>query len=158
MTKAFFVDTTTCTACRGCQVACKQWQGLSGRQDRQPRVVPEPRRSQLHDLQARAHDRGRDRQEAEVALLPGPVPALRGAALPGGRRRADRHLQGQGHRRRALHPCHQGPGCRQHHFVLPLQHPAQRAGRQPVQVRHVHRPGDATACCRPASRPAPPAP
>jgi formate dehydrogenase iron-sulfur subunit len=23
--KAFFIDTTRCTACRGCQVACKQW-------------------------------------------------------------------------------------------------------------------------------------
>ncbi|MCP3926160.1 MAG: 4Fe-4S dicluster domain-containing protein [Desulfobacterales bacterium] len=28
MTKSFFIDTTLCTACRGCQVACKQWQGL----------------------------------------------------------------------------------------------------------------------------------
>jgi formate dehydrogenase iron-sulfur subunit len=23
--KAFFIDTTACTACRGCQIACKQW-------------------------------------------------------------------------------------------------------------------------------------
>ena len=23
--KAFFIDTTVCTACRGCQIACKQW-------------------------------------------------------------------------------------------------------------------------------------
>jgi formate dehydrogenase iron-sulfur subunit len=30
MAKAFFIDTTTCTACRGCQVACKQWHGLPG--------------------------------------------------------------------------------------------------------------------------------
>ena len=28
MTKAFFIDTTTCTGCRGCQIACKQWKGL----------------------------------------------------------------------------------------------------------------------------------
>jgi len=26
--KSFFVDTTKCTACRGCQVACKQWNQL----------------------------------------------------------------------------------------------------------------------------------
>ena len=26
--KAFFIDTTACTACRGCQVACKQWNQL----------------------------------------------------------------------------------------------------------------------------------
>ncbi len=28
MSKSFFVDTTVCTACRGCQVACKQWHDL----------------------------------------------------------------------------------------------------------------------------------
>ena len=28
MTKSFFIDTTVCTACRGCQVACKQWHDL----------------------------------------------------------------------------------------------------------------------------------
>lgn len=26
--KSFFIDMTKCTACRGCQVACKQWNGL----------------------------------------------------------------------------------------------------------------------------------
>ena len=26
--KAFFIDTTLCTACRGCQMACKQWNQL----------------------------------------------------------------------------------------------------------------------------------
>ncbi len=26
--KAFFIDTTRCTACRGCQVACKEWNQL----------------------------------------------------------------------------------------------------------------------------------
>ena len=28
MSKAFFIDTTRCTACRGCQIACKEWKGL----------------------------------------------------------------------------------------------------------------------------------
>ncbi|WP_027176329.1 4Fe-4S dicluster domain-containing protein [Desulfovibrio aminophilus] len=28
MPKAFFIDTTKCTACRGCQVACKEWKGF----------------------------------------------------------------------------------------------------------------------------------
>jgi len=28
MGKSFFIDTTVCTACRGCQVACKQWKNL----------------------------------------------------------------------------------------------------------------------------------
>jgi formate dehydrogenase iron-sulfur subunit len=28
--KTFFVDTTKCTACRGCQIACKQWNQRAG--------------------------------------------------------------------------------------------------------------------------------
>ncbi|HMM39385.1 MAG TPA: formate dehydrogenase [Desulfovibrio sp.] len=28
MPKAFFIDTTKCTACRGCQVGCKEWKNL----------------------------------------------------------------------------------------------------------------------------------
>ncbi len=28
MSKALFIDTSRCIACRGCQVACKQWHGL----------------------------------------------------------------------------------------------------------------------------------
>ena len=28
MAKSFFIDTTLCTGCRGCQVACKQWHDL----------------------------------------------------------------------------------------------------------------------------------
>lgn len=28
MSKLFLIDTTLCTACRGCQVACKQWHNL----------------------------------------------------------------------------------------------------------------------------------
>ena len=28
MPRAFFIDTTQCTACRGCQVACKEWKNL----------------------------------------------------------------------------------------------------------------------------------
>lgn len=28
MSKGFFIDLTKCTACRGCQVACKQWKKL----------------------------------------------------------------------------------------------------------------------------------
>jgi formate dehydrogenase iron-sulfur subunit len=29
-TRAFLIDTTKCTGCRGCQVACKQWNQLKG--------------------------------------------------------------------------------------------------------------------------------
>ncbi|MFO7984803.1 MAG: 4Fe-4S dicluster domain-containing protein [Desulfatiglandaceae bacterium] len=30
--KAFFIDTTVCTGCRGCQIACKQWNQLPATQ------------------------------------------------------------------------------------------------------------------------------
>ncbi len=30
MRKAFLIDTTKCTACRGCQVACKEWKEFPG--------------------------------------------------------------------------------------------------------------------------------
>jgi len=29
MANAFFIDVSRCTACRGCQIACKEWHGLS---------------------------------------------------------------------------------------------------------------------------------
>ena len=32
--KSFLVDLTKCTACRGCQVACKQWHGLPAEETR----------------------------------------------------------------------------------------------------------------------------
>ncbi len=35
MSKTFFIDTTRCTACRGCQVACKEWHGLPGTKTKQ---------------------------------------------------------------------------------------------------------------------------
>jgi formate dehydrogenase iron-sulfur subunit len=34
MANAFFIDTTVCTGCRGCQVACKQWHDLPAEQTR----------------------------------------------------------------------------------------------------------------------------
>lgn len=34
MGKMFFVDLTLCTACRGCQVACKQWKNLPAEKTR----------------------------------------------------------------------------------------------------------------------------
>jgi len=35
MSKTFFIDTTRCTACRGCQVACKEWKLLSATKTKQ---------------------------------------------------------------------------------------------------------------------------
>lgn len=35
MSKTFFIDTTRCTACRGCQVACKEWQGFPANKTKQ---------------------------------------------------------------------------------------------------------------------------
>jgi len=35
MPKAFLIDTTRCTACRGCQVACKEWNDLPANHTKQ---------------------------------------------------------------------------------------------------------------------------
>jgi len=35
MAKSFFIDTSRCTACRGCQVACKEWHELPANKTRQ---------------------------------------------------------------------------------------------------------------------------
>lgn len=35
MPKAFLVDTTRCTACRGCQLACKEWHNLPANETKQ---------------------------------------------------------------------------------------------------------------------------
>ena len=35
MGKSIFVDLTRCTACRGCQIACKQWKDLPGEKTKQ---------------------------------------------------------------------------------------------------------------------------
>ena len=40
--KSIMVDTSRCTACRGCQVACKQWNGLPGTKTRQMGTYQNP--------------------------------------------------------------------------------------------------------------------
>jgi formate dehydrogenase iron-sulfur subunit len=35
MTKSFFIDTSRCTACRGCQIACKEWHELPANKTKQ---------------------------------------------------------------------------------------------------------------------------
>ena len=40
MSKSFLVDTTLCTACRGCQVACKQWHDLPAEETVNPACGP----------------------------------------------------------------------------------------------------------------------
>ncbi len=41
--KAFFIDTTVCTACRGCQIACKQWNQLPATKTHQWGSMQNPR-------------------------------------------------------------------------------------------------------------------
>jgi formate dehydrogenase iron-sulfur subunit len=40
--KSILVDTSRCTACRGCQVACKQWKGLPGTKTKQVGTYQNP--------------------------------------------------------------------------------------------------------------------
>ncbi|MCL5122974.1 MAG: formate dehydrogenase [Deltaproteobacteria bacterium] len=39
---SFLVDTSKCTACRGCQIACKQWNGLPGTQTKNEGTYENP--------------------------------------------------------------------------------------------------------------------
>jgi len=41
--KSILVDTSLCTACRGCQVACKQWNNLPGTKTKQVGTYQNPR-------------------------------------------------------------------------------------------------------------------
>jgi formate dehydrogenase iron-sulfur subunit len=40
--KSIMVDTSRCTACRGCQIACKQWKGLPGTKTKQTGTYQNP--------------------------------------------------------------------------------------------------------------------
>ncbi len=42
MPKARLIDTSKCTACRGCQVACKQWNGLKAEETKQVGTYENP--------------------------------------------------------------------------------------------------------------------
>ena len=39
---SILVDTSKCTACRGCQIACKQWNGLPGTQTKNEGTYENP--------------------------------------------------------------------------------------------------------------------
>ena len=42
MSKGFFIDTTRCIACKGCQVACKQWNNLPAEKTKNPGSMQNP--------------------------------------------------------------------------------------------------------------------
>ena len=108
--KSFFIDTTRCTACRGCQAACKQWnQNPATKTTQQAGTYQNP-----PDLNAstfklvQLQRRERAGQEPRVVLLSRPMPALPVSAVQDGRRpegarigqpgfaHARRHLQSRG--------------------------------------------------------------
>ena len=41
--KSILVDTSLCTACRGCQIACKQWNGLKATKTKQTGSYENPK-------------------------------------------------------------------------------------------------------------------
>ena len=64
MAKAFFVDLTRCTGCRGCQIACKQWKNLPA-EETTNRGGPVQR-----DLQNRAYARSGQGKGLQDVVLP----------------------------------------------------------------------------------------
>jgi len=73
--KSFFIDTTKCTACRGCQVACKQWNKLPATNTYNWGSFQNPADLSFDTFKL-----------VRFAVLSGPVSALPGTALQGHRR------------------------------------------------------------------------
>ena len=65
MAKAFFVDLTRCTGCRGCQIACKQWKTLPAEETTNRGGHTNP-----PDLQNRAHARSGQGKGLQDVVLP----------------------------------------------------------------------------------------
>ncbi len=60
--KSFFVDLSLCTACRGCQVACKQWKDLPAEQTRNLGSHQNPADLSAKTLRLVRFNEGRDTQ------------------------------------------------------------------------------------------------
>lgn len=84
MPKAFLVDTTRCTACRGCQVACKEWARSAGQCHKTARHASESPGSQSLQLQNRAFSRASERGGRRgLEFLSRSVPSLLDARVRG---------------------------------------------------------------------------
>ena len=93
--KSILVDTSLCTACRGCQVACKQWNNLPGTKTKQVGTYQNPQdfSADTWKLVRFAEGRNGERQTLLVFLLRY-VPPLFGTSMC---RYNPRLCQGWGH-------------------------------------------------------------
>lgn len=103
MSKSFLVDTTLCTACRGCQVACKQWHDLPAE-----KTVNRGSYQNPADLSFDTYKLVRMREEVIDGRLRwlffcGSMPALPGTTLSRHRRRTYGHFYKRFHRGGNLH-------------------------------------------------------
>ena len=73
--KSIFIDTTKCTACRGCQIACKQWNRLREQRPRSGKPS-EPPRSLLFTPGKLVRFSEIEEKERPMVFLPGSMPSL----------------------------------------------------------------------------------
>ena len=84
--KSILVDTSKCTACRGCQVACKQWNRLPGTKTRNVGSYQNPQDVSADTWKLVRFAEGKtDNGQALLVFFLGAVPPLHGSALQGDR-------------------------------------------------------------------------
>ena len=75
--KSFFIDTTKCTGCRGCQAACKQWNQNPATKTRQQGSYQNPPDLSTATFKlVRFSERDGPVRRPGVVFLPRPVQAL----------------------------------------------------------------------------------
>ena len=85
---SILVDTSKCTACRGCQISCKQWNQLPGTQTQNVGTYENPKDLSSDTYKVvRFAGRGQWQRQAVLALFHGAVPALPIAWMHGSSRK-----------------------------------------------------------------------
>ena len=75
--KSFFIDTTKCTGCRGCQAACKQWNQNPGTKTLQRGTYQNPPDLSTATFKlVRFSEAAGSARRTEMVLLPRPMQAL----------------------------------------------------------------------------------
>ena len=90
MPKAFFIDTSRCTACRGCQIACKEWNELPANATKQSGSHQNPPDLNPNNFKVVRFNEHLEKGTDPLEFFPGSMPALSRTALRARGREAGR--------------------------------------------------------------------
>ena len=90
MPKAFFIDTSRCTACRGCQIACKEWNELPANPTKQRGSHQNPPDLNPNNYKLVRFSEHLENTDHPLELFPGSMPPLPRTALRARGREAGR--------------------------------------------------------------------